>query len=293
MLRVEIADVSADWAVLGSTRRVPDWSALLVWEDPWPHVGAGGYSYAVVGEDAHPGLERPWFEYLVPAAELEQTVGRAPARRHPGRRGAAHRGLAAPAGARKPTTRPSRTSWTCCAPPCTWPRAATRARRPSPACTTWATRRGAWCSSSSTARSTPCPPPAAKSVLGRAQSGHGDLRGAALRNGPRGPGRHQALRRPGRSTDRHGRRGALHRRAGSDRGSRRRAGRGAPDRIPEGDPHDTTRPRRAHCRRSRSRRSPDPTRKRWRWPTRSSTPPAKATTELLRAATWTPARRPR
>ncbi len=28
MLRVEIADVSADWAVLGSTRRIPEWSAL-------------------------------------------------------------------------------------------------------------------------------------------------------------------------------------------------------------------------------------------------------------------------
>jgi folate-binding protein YgfZ len=78
MLRVEIADASADWAVLGSTRRVPEWSSLLVWEDPWPHVGAGGYSYAVVGEDAHPGLERPWFEYLVPAAELETTVAERP-----------------------------------------------------------------------------------------------------------------------------------------------------------------------------------------------------------------------
>ena len=78
MLRVEIADVSADWAVLGTTHRVPEWSGLLVWEDPWPHVGAGGYSYAVVAEDSHPGLERPWFEYLVPAAELEATVGDRP-----------------------------------------------------------------------------------------------------------------------------------------------------------------------------------------------------------------------
>ncbi len=75
MLRVEIADVSADWAVLGSTHRIPEWDALQAWEDPWPHVGAGGYSYAVVGEDAHPGLERPWFEYLVPADELVATVG--------------------------------------------------------------------------------------------------------------------------------------------------------------------------------------------------------------------------
>ncbi|HET8878763.1 MAG TPA: folate-binding protein [Arthrobacter sp.] len=78
MLRVEVADVSADWAVLGSTRRIPEWSHLAAWEDPWPHVGAGGYSYAVVSEENHPGLERPWFEYLVPAAGLEATVGEHP-----------------------------------------------------------------------------------------------------------------------------------------------------------------------------------------------------------------------
>jgi folate-binding protein YgfZ len=78
MLRVEIQDVSADWAVVGSTKAVPDWSGLHVWQDPWPHVGAGGYSYSVIPEDRHPGLDRPWFEYLVPAGELEQTVGDRP-----------------------------------------------------------------------------------------------------------------------------------------------------------------------------------------------------------------------
>ncbi|WP_125615327.1 YgfZ/GcvT domain-containing protein [Specibacter cremeus] len=78
MLRVEIADVSADWAVLGSTRAVPAWDELLVWVDPWPHIGAGGYSYAAIDEGGHPGLERPWREYLVPAAELTQRVGELP-----------------------------------------------------------------------------------------------------------------------------------------------------------------------------------------------------------------------
>lgn len=78
MLRVEIADVSDDWAVVASTRKVNEWSGLLVWEDPWPHIGAGGYSYSVVGEEAHPGLERPWYEYLVPASELESTIGDRP-----------------------------------------------------------------------------------------------------------------------------------------------------------------------------------------------------------------------
>lgn len=78
MLRVEIADVSADWAVVGSVVEVPEWNSLLVWTDPWPHIGAGGWSYAAVEEDKHPGLERPWREYLVPAAELTATVGDRP-----------------------------------------------------------------------------------------------------------------------------------------------------------------------------------------------------------------------
>jgi len=78
MLRVDIADVSADWAVVGSTKAVPEWSGLLAWQDPWPHVGAGGYSYATVPETSHPGLDRPWFEYLIPAADLEEKVAGRP-----------------------------------------------------------------------------------------------------------------------------------------------------------------------------------------------------------------------
>jgi folate-binding protein YgfZ len=78
MLRVEIEDVSAEWAVIGSTKDVQEWSGLLSWRDPWPHVGAGGYAYSVVAEADHPGLDRPWVEYLVPAAALEETVGGRP-----------------------------------------------------------------------------------------------------------------------------------------------------------------------------------------------------------------------
>lgn len=78
MLRVEITDVSADWAVLGSVVAVPEWSDFTVWEDPWPHVSAGGYSYAAVPDAEHPGLERPWFEYLIPAPALVETVGQRP-----------------------------------------------------------------------------------------------------------------------------------------------------------------------------------------------------------------------
>lgn len=78
LLRVDIADVSAQWAVLGSTRPVEDWQALLAWRDPWPTVSAGGYSYAPVPAEQHPGRNRPWFEYLVPAADLVSTVGDRP-----------------------------------------------------------------------------------------------------------------------------------------------------------------------------------------------------------------------
>jgi len=74
MLRVQVADVSADWAVVGSVKPVEAWADRMVWTDPWPQVGAGGYAYAPVAEDAHPGSERPWYEYLVPAAELESAV---------------------------------------------------------------------------------------------------------------------------------------------------------------------------------------------------------------------------
>ena len=74
MLRVEIEDVSEQWAVLGATKPVEQLSGGLVWEDPWPHVSPGGYAYSIVPEESHPGLERPWFEYLVPATGLEQSV---------------------------------------------------------------------------------------------------------------------------------------------------------------------------------------------------------------------------
>lgn len=77
-LRVEVNDVSAEWAVLGSVEEIPEWDSLLKWTDPWPNVGAGGYSYAAVTESEHPGLERPWHEYLVPVAELVSTVGERP-----------------------------------------------------------------------------------------------------------------------------------------------------------------------------------------------------------------------
>ena len=75
MLRVEVTDATPRWAVLGATRALPELGEdVLVWEDPWPSVGAGGYAYSTVDDGRHPGRERPWFEYLVPRADLDTAV---------------------------------------------------------------------------------------------------------------------------------------------------------------------------------------------------------------------------
>lgn len=53
MLRVEVADVSGEFSVLGSTDAalLPEGEGV-VWTDPWPNVSPGGASYAVdPGED--------------------------------------------------------------------------------------------------------------------------------------------------------------------------------------------------------------------------------------------------
>lgn len=74
MLRVEVADVTEQWAILGSVKPVELFARHLTWVDPWPRVSAGGYAYSVVGEESHPGSERPWYEYLVPREQLSDAV---------------------------------------------------------------------------------------------------------------------------------------------------------------------------------------------------------------------------
>ncbi|GAA3673678.1 folate-binding protein YgfZ [Arthrobacter ginkgonis] len=71
MLRVEVADASADWAVVGAAAEIPQLAGRTVWRDPWPGVLPGGYSYS--GAE-HPAAGRVWLEYLVPAADLEAAV---------------------------------------------------------------------------------------------------------------------------------------------------------------------------------------------------------------------------
>src|SRR4051794_7544979 len=82
MLRVELADVTPDWAVVGaepalaSRLRVPE--AGPIWVDPWPALGATSASYAAVDEASHPGRERRFAEVLVPRARLVEVLDGVP-----------------------------------------------------------------------------------------------------------------------------------------------------------------------------------------------------------------------
>ena len=80
LLRVEVEDVGAAWAVLGEPvgrESVP--GEPLAWRDPWPQLQPGGVSYAAVdargagGE--HPGADRGWREVLVRRDDLVAHVG--------------------------------------------------------------------------------------------------------------------------------------------------------------------------------------------------------------------------
>ena len=74
MLRVEIADVTDEWAVLGEpidAEGVP--GEPVTWRDPWPHTLPGGTRYGPE-DDAHPGAERPWRLVLVPRPGLVAAV---------------------------------------------------------------------------------------------------------------------------------------------------------------------------------------------------------------------------
>jgi len=80
MLRVEISDVTADWAVVGEPVRAETTSSEpLAWSDPWPFLVGDTAAYsAVVDPDQHPGSERPWRELIVPRDQLEAVIGDRP-----------------------------------------------------------------------------------------------------------------------------------------------------------------------------------------------------------------------
>ena len=74
MLRVEVADVTDRWAVLGEPVDAEGAEGEPVtWRDPWPRTLAGGTRYGPA-DDEHPGAERPWRMVLVPREELDDAV---------------------------------------------------------------------------------------------------------------------------------------------------------------------------------------------------------------------------
>jgi tRNA-modifying protein YgfZ len=78
MLRVEVRDVTADWAVVGEpvARESVD-GERLAWVDPWPRTGPVSVDYGS-GDDVHPGRDRAWREVLVPREELEAVLAERP-----------------------------------------------------------------------------------------------------------------------------------------------------------------------------------------------------------------------
>lgn len=74
MLRVEIADVTGEWAALGEAVDAEGAEGEPVtWRDTWPKVTGGGTRYGAP-ESEHPGAERPWRLVLVPRATLDAEV---------------------------------------------------------------------------------------------------------------------------------------------------------------------------------------------------------------------------
>ena len=73
MLRVEITDVSSEWAVLGEPLSTPGAThEPVTWVDPWPHIQSGGTTYHRRPE--HPGVKREWRLVLVPRSDLMAAI---------------------------------------------------------------------------------------------------------------------------------------------------------------------------------------------------------------------------
>jgi len=77
MLRVEIADRTAQFATIGSLslpEPVATLAPVVTWHDPWVGVSPGGHQYAVAGE--HPGSGWTWSEAVIPRAALASLAER-------------------------------------------------------------------------------------------------------------------------------------------------------------------------------------------------------------------------
>ncbi|KRE60071.1 folate-binding protein YgfZ [Nostocoides sp. Soil756] len=77
MLRVEVADVTAEWAVLGEPIGIESVEGEpLAWVDPWPGLVGDTVAYGPL--EGHPAAGRAWRELLVPREALEEAVGDRP-----------------------------------------------------------------------------------------------------------------------------------------------------------------------------------------------------------------------
>jgi len=80
MLRVEVADVSDAYAVIGEPARAETLEGEpLAWSDPWPQMVGDTAAYSAVVDPAkHPGDERRWRELIVPRDQMDETIGDRP-----------------------------------------------------------------------------------------------------------------------------------------------------------------------------------------------------------------------
>lgn len=75
MLRVEVADVTDQWAAIGEAVRAPAAAGEPVtWVDPWPDVRVGGTTYTADPQATHAGATRAWRLVLVPRDTLENEI---------------------------------------------------------------------------------------------------------------------------------------------------------------------------------------------------------------------------
>jgi len=76
-LRVEIAERTGEFAVLGTVGPMPEAHSGVIaarWQDPWAQVTGGGVSYAAVADEQHPGADWNWHLSVVPRSELTDIV---------------------------------------------------------------------------------------------------------------------------------------------------------------------------------------------------------------------------
>jgi folate-binding protein YgfZ len=77
MLRVEVTDVSDQYAVLGEPHAAESAPGEpLAWRDPWPELVGDTVAYGPV--ENHPGEARRWREVILPRANLVAAVGDRP-----------------------------------------------------------------------------------------------------------------------------------------------------------------------------------------------------------------------